>query len=229
MDIAFVIDTSSSVRNKFNSVKKFFLQLVDSFTISSQYVRVGLVVNSIRPQVKISFGQYNSPNQIKRIIQLLQPVGGAPKTGKALKLAFKRLFNASKGKKTLIFLTAGKSSDPVLGPVQQLVAMGVDIFSVGVGPAASRSEVLTVAKDPQHAYETNVRGLGTIAKRVKDKACAGAFISLQWFYVYLKSGNQGQLNLFLITVHLNKNSFTVLLNRDRHKNRVIRTNNSTQS
>ena len=202
MDIGFVIDTSSGVRNKFNSVKKFFLQLVDSFTISSQYVRVGLVVNSNRPQVKISFGQYNSPNQIKRVIRLLQPVGGAPKTGKALKLALKRLFNASKGKKTLIFLTTGKSSDPVLGPVQQLVAMGVDIFSVGVGPGASRSEVLTVAKDPQHAYETNVRGLGTIVKRVKDKACAGTLISVQWFTLILKVEIRGNLILILLLLLL---------------------------
>ena len=173
MDIAFVIDTGSDAKKILNSIKKFFLELVDSFTISSQYVRVGLVVNSNRPQVKFSFGQYNSPKQIKRVIRLLQPVSGARQTGKALKLALKRLFIASKGKKTLILLTAGKSSDPVLGPVQQLAAMGVDIFSVGVRPGASRSEVLTVAKDPQHAYETNFRGLGTIVKRVKDKACAG--------------------------------------------------------
>jgi len=111
--------------------------------------------------------------EIKSVIQLLQPVGGARKTGQALKLVLKRLFIASKGKKTLIFLTAGKSSDKVLGPVQQLVAMGVNIFCIGVMPGAIRSEVLTIAKNPQHAYETNFGSLGTIAKRVKDKACAG--------------------------------------------------------
>lgn len=183
MDIAFVIDTAGGVKRKFNSIKKFFLELVDSFTISSQYVRVGLVVNSYRPEVKFSFGQYNSPRQIKRVIQLLQPVGGARRTGQALNLALKRLFVASKGKKTLIFLTAGESSDKVLGPVQQLAAMGVDIFSIGVRPGASRSEVLTIAKDPQHAYETNFRGLGTIVKRVKDKACAGVYSGLNGFVI----------------------------------------------
>lgn len=179
VDIAFVVDIADGVQRKFNSIKEFFLELVDSFTISSQDVRVGLILNSYRPKVKLSFGQYNSPKKIKTVIQLLQPVGGARKTGEALKLALKRLFVASKGKKTLIFLTAGKSSDKVLGPVQQLVAMGVNIFSIGVMPGASRSEVLTIAKNPQHAYETNFRSLGTIVKRVKDKACAGVYWSLQ--------------------------------------------------
>lgn len=175
VDIAFVIDIAGGVKRNFNSIKKFFLELVDSFTISSQDVRIGLVVNSYSPGVKLSFGQYNSPRKIKSVIQLLQPVGGARKTGKALELALKRLFIASKGKKTLILLTVGKSLDKVLGPVQQLVAMGVNIFSIGVMPGAIRSEVLTIAKDPQHAYETNFRSLGTIVKRVKDKACAGMF------------------------------------------------------
>lgn len=175
VDIAFVIDIAGGVKRNFNSIKKFFLELVDSFTISSQDVRIGLVVNSYSPGVKLSFGQYNSPRKIKSVIQLLQPVGGARKTGKALKLALKRLFIASKGKKTLILLTVGKSLDKVLGPVQQLVTMGVNIFSIGVMPGAIRSEVLTIAKDPQHAYETNFRSLRTIVKRVKVKACAGMF------------------------------------------------------
>lgn len=174
VDIAFVIDVASDAKS-LNSIKKFFLALVDSFTISSQDVRIGLVVNSPSPGVKLSFGQYNSPRKIKSVIQLLQGDSRGRNTGKALDIARKRLFTASKGKKTLIFLTVGKSSDKVLGPVQQLVAMGVNIFSIGVTPGASRSEVLTIAKDPQHAYETNLDGLGTIVKRVKDKACAGVY------------------------------------------------------
>ena len=167
-----MIDIASGVKS-FNSVKKFFLALVDSFTISSQDVRIGLVVNSPIPGVKLSFGRYNSPRKIKSVIQLLQRVGRARNSGRALEIARKRLFTASKGKKALIFLTTGKSSDNVLGPVQQLVAMGVNIFSIGVTPGDSRSEVLTIAKDPQHAYETSVGSLGTIVKRVIDKACAG--------------------------------------------------------
>lgn len=173
MDIAFVMDTAGGLKKVFHYTKKFILQLVDSFIVSSQYVRVGLITNSYRPAVKLNFGQFNKPTQIKRVIRLLQPDGGARLSGKALKLALKRLFPASKGKKTLVFLTAGKSSDRVLGPVQQLVAMRVNIFSIGVGPNADLSEILTVAKDPQHSYKTNFRSLGTIVKRIKDKACAG--------------------------------------------------------
>lgn len=173
MDFGFVIDAAGGLKKVFHHIKKFVLELVDSFTVSSQNVRIGLITNSYRPAVKISFGQFNKPTQIKRITRLLQPDGGARLSGKALTLALRRLFPASKGKKTLVYLTAGKSSDRVLGPVQQLVAMGVNIFSIGVGTNADLSEILTVAKDPQHSYKTNFRGLGTIVKRIKDKACAG--------------------------------------------------------
>lgn len=173
LDLAFIIDAAADVQRGFSYIRKFFLQLVDSFTISNQNVRVGLVVNSHRPQVKFSFGQFNSPNKIKRVLRLLQPLGKTRRTGMALMLAVKRLFPASKGKKTLIFLTAGKSSDPILKAVQKLVARGVDVFSVGVGPGSILSEVLTVGKDPQHAYKTEYSGLGSLVKRITDKACAG--------------------------------------------------------
>lgn len=171
LDLVFVVDTA--VKRGFSFVRKFFLQLVDSFTISSQNVRVGLVVNSNRPQVKFSVGQYNSPKKIKHVLQLLQPLGNTRRTRVALMLALKRLFAASKRKKTLIFVTAGKSADPVLKPVQKLVAKGVDVFSVGVGPGAVLSEVLIIAKDPQHAYKAGFNGLASLVKRITDKVCAG--------------------------------------------------------
>ena len=91
----------------------------------------------------------------------------------ALKLALTRIFATSKRKKTLILVTAGRSSDRVLGPIQRLVAKGVDVFCVGVGPAAVLSEILTTSKDPQHAYKISFRGLATIVKRITDKVCAG--------------------------------------------------------
>ena len=173
MDLAFVIDTVRDIRRGFSYVRQFFLQLVDSFSISSNKVRVGLVVNSERPKVKFSFGQFNSPKNIKRVLRLLQPLGKIRRTGKALKLALKSLFSVSKGKKALVLLTAGKSSDQVLKPVQKLVAKGVNVFSVGVGPRTILSEILTIAKDPQHTYKTGFSGLRTIVKRIADKACAG--------------------------------------------------------
>lgn len=173
MDLAFIIDTVADIRRGFSYIRQFFLHLVDYFTISSNKVRVGLVVNSDRPQVKFSFGQFNSPKKIKHVLRLFQPLGKTRRTGRALMLALKSLFPASKGKKTLVLLTAGKSSDSVLKPVQKLVAKGVNVFSVGVGPRAVLSEILTIAKDPQHTYKTGFSSLGTIVKRIADKACAG--------------------------------------------------------
>lgn len=173
LDLAFVIDAVYDVQKGFPFITRFFFQLVDSFTISSSQVRVALITNSERPRVVFSFGQYNSPRKIKHILRLLQPLGEVRHTGETLMLALKQLFPASKRKKTVILLTAGKSSDKVLKPVQRLVAKGVDIFSIGVGADAVRSEILTMAKDPQHAYITVFSGLASIVKRIAKKACGG--------------------------------------------------------
>ena len=158
---------------RFPFVTRFLFQLVDSFTISSGKVRVALITNSERPRVLFSFGQYNSPKKIKKVLRLLQPVGEERHTGETLMLALKQLFSASKGKKTVILLTTGTSSDKVLKPVQRLVAKGVDIFCIGVGAGVVRSEILIMAKDPQHAYITGFSGLASIVKRIAKKACGG--------------------------------------------------------
>ena len=168
-----MIDTAASNRKGFYYITTFFSQLMDSFTFSSDKVRLCLITNSGNPRVKFSLGQYNNPNKMKHVLRVLQPIGKVRRTGAALALALRQLFSVSKRKKTVILLTAGKSSDAVLQPVQNLVSRGVDIFSIGVKPGAVLSEVLTTAKDPQHAYNTGYSGLGALVQRIAKKACTG--------------------------------------------------------
>ena len=136
LDLAFLIDTAADIRRGFSYIRKFFLQLVDSFTISSDKVRIGLVINPNRPQVKFSFGQYNNPRKIKRVIRLLRPFSKTRRTGRALKLALKQLFAASKRKKTLIFLTAGKSSDPVSQASAEVSCQGCEHIQCRCGASS---------------------------------------------------------------------------------------------
>ena len=132
LDLVLVVDTVPVVRRGFSFIRRFLLQLVDSFTISAQHVRLALVVNSNRPQVKLTLGQYNSRNKIKRILGLLQPFGTARRTGMALKLALRRIFAASKGKKTLILVTSGRSSDRYFLSGNILMCYSTNCFSVRV-------------------------------------------------------------------------------------------------
>jgi hypothetical protein len=106
--------------------------------------------------------------------------------GRALRLAKNRLFASSSPsrKKTLIVLTDGLAIDNILTPIQQLVAMKVDVFAVGVGTAFSRQQLLTIAKDPQHVYDSSFKNLDSLIARLTRKTCYG---KSDYFYLYFKS------------------------------------------
>lgn len=130
LDLGFLIDGSSSVgRKNFRLVKNFIKKVANSFTISSQYVRVGIVLYSSGRKLEFGFNQYTRPRQLQRAIRKMQLPGGGTLTGLALQFTAKKLFATSNRKKTLIVLTDGKSGDPVVGGTQQLAAAGVEVFN----------------------------------------------------------------------------------------------------
>lgn len=69
MDLAFVIDASSSVgiRN-FRRVKKFLKKIASSFIIGPRNVRIGAVVFSSRPQLAFGFNAALNKRDVKKAI-----------------------------------------------------------------------------------------------------------------------------------------------------------------
>ena len=94
-----------------------------------------------------------------------------------MKFAKQRLFQNSPKfrKKAAIVLVDGPSADKVLKPIQRLVALKVVVTAVGVGSAVKRAkhQLLTVAKDPQHLYLTNMNDLDSLVSRISKKTCHG--------------------------------------------------------
>lgn len=115
-------------------------------------------------------------------------VRGGTRLGTALKLAKKRLFQNSpqNRKKALIVLTDGLSADNVLGPIQQLAALKVVVTAVGVGPVVKKAQhqLLTIAKDPQHLYLTDVNGMDSLVARISKKTCYGETLFKSWSSIY---------------------------------------------
>ena len=130
MDIAFVVDASSSVgRKNFRRVKRFLRRLVSTFTISPRLVKVGVIVYSSYPRVMIRLGREPTLSRLRMAIGLLPYTRGGTRTGLALQLAKNRLFSGSSRKKTLLVLTDGRSGDDVLKPIQGNKSCSIGIRS----------------------------------------------------------------------------------------------------
>jgi len=77
----------------------------------------------------------------------------------------------------LFVITDGLSIDNVLSPIQQLVAMKVDVFAIGVGNSVRKAQhqLLTIAKNPQHLYLIDFENLVSLVTRLSKKTCYGKF------------------------------------------------------
>ena len=79
-DVVFVIDSSGSIgRNNFVKVQNFIKNIVDSFGISNNTVRVGLVQFSSSVVVEFNLLRYSNKNDITAAVQALQYHDGGKK------------------------------------------------------------------------------------------------------------------------------------------------------
>ena len=67
-------------------------------------------------------------------------------------------------------MTTGTSRDNVIRPARILHAVGVEVYTVGVGRVSVRY-LRKIATDRYHVYSVTVRSLMTIVRTVKDKMC----------------------------------------------------------
>ena len=94
-------------------------------------------------------------------------------TGQALLYAKKSFFNGKPRcgrRRVLILITTGTSRDDVVRPARVLHAMGVEVYSIGVG-SVSFKYLRTVSTNRYHVFVVSARRLVTIVRTVKDKMC----------------------------------------------------------
>lgn len=94
-------------------------------------------------------------------------------TGQALLYAKKSLFNSKPRcgrRRVLILITTGTSRDDAVRPARVLHAMGVEVYSIGVGSVSSKY-LRTLSTNRYHVFVVSARRLVTIVRTVKDKMC----------------------------------------------------------
>lgn len=118
-DIGFVVDTSESIQrdnvNNFASVQNFLKQFVNSVSIGSDAVQIGLVNYGSTAQVEFTLGDYSTAQQINQAIDNVQVKLGKTDTTSALEALNNDIFSSGNGERSTspnigILMTDGRAN-----------------------------------------------------------------------------------------------------------------------
>lgn len=197
VDIAFLVDSSGSVR-KYYMDEKFFVQRIAArFKIIEQGTHGGVIVFSSHGYVKmaIKFTDFLTTKSFNEAVGLLPFYGYMTRIDHALSLAHKELFT-EKGKtrpnvkKLLFLITDGRQNPDNIGGVkldpakeaEKLHLGNVQIYAVGVGNKVNLTELQRITKDPRKVYSVaDFAELTSTAfvNNVSKELCQGAVLATE--------------------------------------------------
>ncbi|XP_072249472.1 collagen alpha-6(VI) chain-like [Leuresthes tenuis] len=171
-DLVFLIDQSGSInRTDYSLMKNFTTELMNSFNIGKDLWHVGLAQFSSSFKHEFYLDQYYKENELSDHIQKMRQVGGGTKIGLAL-TSIKEYFEASRGSRrsakisqNLVLITDGDSQDDVEGPADELKALGIEMFAIGIGDVHDL-ELLQITGTPERLFTV---GNFDSLKKVKEK------------------------------------------------------------
>lgn len=179
----FVLDNSGSVGiGHFRSVKQFLINIIRSWKIGPNEVRVAVVSFSNRAFVNFYLKRYNNKYGLIRAIRNIKYLRGGTNTYNALQLlhtVFKRQNGDRKYAQNIaIVITDGKSSNSLLTKLAAngIKRTGVKMFSVGVGHNVRSSELRVLASHPQYKHMFTVgtfKALKRITNTITTNICQG--------------------------------------------------------
>ncbi|XP_039192174.1 collagen alpha-4(VI) chain-like isoform X2 [Crotalus tigris] len=157
-DLVFLIDGSDSIsKQNFSTMKTFMKEVVDSFIIAKDKVRIGVAQYSTDPQKEFYLNEFFNNNAIKKKIDAIAQLKGHTFTGAGLKFVRSFFESANGGRQYngvvqyLIVITDGRSDDKVEDAAIVLRKDGVQIFVIGIGTSIS-FELQKIAGFPSRVY-----------------------------------------------------------------------------
>lgn len=180
--MGFVVDGSASVqyygKDNFQLIKDSMKHFIDSFSVSSNETRVGVIVYSTKSTVVFKLDQYSSYKDVEEAIDNITYPGGETFTGQALREAATVLFsnNTIRGNasKILVVITDGVSTDDVTQPMVLINQTGVTTYVIGIGQNYDRSQLTQIALNvPDHVFPAEFKTLPEAFSRVGETICLG--------------------------------------------------------
>ncbi|KAM9309642.1 collagen alpha-6(VI) chain isoform 2-T6 [Pholidichthys leucotaenia] len=171
-DLVFLIDQSGSINQAdYSIMKNFTIEVMSSFNISKDMVRIGLAQFSNTFQDEFYLSNFYSQEEASEHILKMWQRGGGTKIGAALR-SIRTYFEASQGSRrsegisqNLVVITDGDSEDDVEDPADVLKDLGVEMFAIGIGKTHNL-QLLQMTGTPERVF--TVRDFESL-KTIKDK------------------------------------------------------------
>eukprot|EP00794_Sanderia_malayensis_P005460 gene5460-6143_t len=192
VDIAFIMDSSGSVRKHYLDEKFFVQRIASKFEIIEAGSHGGVILFSSHGYVKtvIKFTDFLDTKSFNDAIGLLPFYGYMTRIDTALKLAHTELYT-SEGrtrpnvKKLLFLITDGRQNPDFengirLDPAKEAEKLhlgGIQVYAVGVGTKVNETELQLITKDKKKVYmASDFKELisDAFVSKVSKKLCEGA-------------------------------------------------------
>uniref|UniRef100_A0A667YNI2 Collagen type VI alpha 6 chain n=1 Tax=Myripristis murdjan TaxID=586833 RepID=A0A667YNI2_9TELE len=157
-DLVMLLDQSGSITSgNYTIMKTFATELVTSFKVSEEFVRVGVAQFSSSPQKEFYLNEYYTEEEVNKHILNMRQLRGGTNIGQALKF-IRDYFQASRGSRiaegisqNLILITDGASQDDVEDAANDLRAFGIEVFAIGIGDVQDL-ELLQITGNPEKLF-----------------------------------------------------------------------------
>lgn len=181
-DIVFIMDQSSTTeRENFEHMRNFLYRIVAGLDISSNKVRVAVVLYSDTPKAEMYLNTYGNKQDILHQIRRFPFLGGTiTATGEALRFTKNGVFTTKRGSRQhygveqlAVVLTTRTSADHVSNVAMELRQLGVRVFAVGVRNY-NLTELNLIASYPPQRFVFTVEDfadLSTIQRDLRTTIC----------------------------------------------------------
>lgn len=190
----------------FRKVKKFVIDIIRSWKIGSNKMRVAIVSFSKRAFINFNLHRYSKKSSLIRAIRKIKYMSGGTNTYFALQLLH-RVFKRQNGDRNsvpniAIVITDGVSSNSkrTILAANTIKRAGVDIFSVGIGRKFRRSELQAMASHPKYKHIFTVgkfNALKRITKSISKKICQGMFM-----FNYLNLADSADIIIYIKYINI---------------------------
>ncbi|KAM3613790.1 uncharacterized protein V6R79_005100 [Siganus canaliculatus] len=177
-DLVFLVDQSGSIDPRdYSIMKQFTTELVTSFKVSQDLVRVGLAQFSSTFQHEFYLNQFYTEEEVTKHILGMRQLGGGTNIGSAID-SIREYFEASRGSRraagisqNLVLITDGESQDDVEDAADRLRPLGIEVFAIGIGDV-HKLELLQITGTPERLFTVqNFNDLENIKQKVLDTIC----------------------------------------------------------
>ncbi|XP_019627190.1 PREDICTED: von Willebrand factor A domain-containing protein 2-like [Branchiostoma belcheri] len=178
MDLVLVLDDSGSVgADNFNTLKEFVKRLTTQFDFGQGATRLGILQYSTDVTTVFSLNSYDTLEDINTAVDDMIYKGGGTNTHLALYELVNNAFSVQNGgrptaSKVAVVITDGMSTQPITRAVQDVKAVGIIVYTMGVGTGTDQSELQQLASSPDRVFgASNYDSLLTMTGSLANRFC----------------------------------------------------------